>query len=188
MNHLVQQGVLDLGPRMAGDVPPADRDLQRASRPDVHAQLPQPRPHASREPDREAAEHAAEMLQVESLPRQLETVQQHQVAGPGAFAPELRRRCGRMPLGGKGEQLALRQTAHGAWQPWIEKTDDRLQDGIGGVGVAAVQTQHPARPQAHHDGSIGMGDDPCDTVKAQPTQAAVQPIRRAVGERVRHSP
>jgi hypothetical protein len=188
MNHLVQQCVLHFGPGVAEDVPPADRDLQWMAGPDIHAQLAEPGPHAPREPDRQSAQRAAEVLEVESLVRLPEPVQQHQIAGPGPLAPKLRRGRRRMLLRGKAEELALRKAAHGPRQPRVEKSDDGLKDWVGRVGVATVQAQHPPGAEAHHDDPIGVGDDPRDAVQAEQAQSGTQAIGRVIGQLVAHSP
>jgi hypothetical protein len=48
VHHLMQHGVLDLGPRMSCQVPAANGDLQRPAGPDLHRQLTQPGAHAVR--------------------------------------------------------------------------------------------------------------------------------------------
>ena len=87
MHHLVQQGVLHLGPGVAGDVATADGDLHRSPGSDLHAQLAEPRPHPAREPDRQAPERSAEMLAVEPLVSLAQAVEQQQVARTGTLAP-----------------------------------------------------------------------------------------------------
>jgi hypothetical protein len=47
MHHLMQHGVLDLGPRVPDDVTPADDDIQWAPRSDFHRELSQPGAHAA---------------------------------------------------------------------------------------------------------------------------------------------
>ncbi len=53
--HLMQQGVLDLGPGVPRDVTPADGNAEGAAGPDLHRELAQPGAHAAREPDRDLA-------------------------------------------------------------------------------------------------------------------------------------
>jgi hypothetical protein len=67
VDHLVQHGVLDLGPRMAEDVAAADGDLGGTAGPEVHGELTQPGPHPAGQPDRNGAKQRAEMLPVEPL-------------------------------------------------------------------------------------------------------------------------
>ena len=52
VHHLVEERVLDFGPRMPCDVASADGDLDRLPGPDVHAQLTEPAAHPAGEPDR----------------------------------------------------------------------------------------------------------------------------------------
>jgi hypothetical protein len=87
MHHLVQQGVLHLGPGVARDVATADGDLQRRPGPDIHAQLTEPSPHPAGETDRQIPERSAEVLGVEAVVGLAQAVEQHQVAGARPVAP-----------------------------------------------------------------------------------------------------
>src|SRR5947207_13238628 len=51
VHHLVQHGVLDLGPRMAENVAAADGDLGGPAGPEIHRQLAQPGAHPAGPPD-----------------------------------------------------------------------------------------------------------------------------------------
>ena len=51
MDHLVQQGVLHLGPRVPCEMAPADGDAKRAAGADLHCQLSQAGAHPAREPN-----------------------------------------------------------------------------------------------------------------------------------------
>jgi hypothetical protein len=87
VHHLVQQGMLDLGPRVPGDMAAADRDFQRPAGVKVNAQLTEPAAHSTREPDREAPEYSAEVLAVEPLVSLAEAVEQQQVAWSRPLRP-----------------------------------------------------------------------------------------------------
>jgi hypothetical protein len=75
VHHLVQQRVLDLSPRVPGDVPPAEADLCRTTGLEVHRELAQTALHPTREPDRNFSEGSAEVLTVELAMERLEPVQ-----------------------------------------------------------------------------------------------------------------
>jgi hypothetical protein len=83
----MQQGMLDLCPRVPGDMAAADRDLHRPAGSKVNAQLTQPGTHPSGEPDGYASQQPLEVLPVESLVGPPETVEKEQVAGTWALAP-----------------------------------------------------------------------------------------------------
>ena len=81
-------------PRTSGwrsDVAAADGDLGRPAGAEIHRQLAEPGAHPARQPDRDGAERAAEVLDVEPLVERREALQQREVAGPRP----LRRRAGR---------------------------------------------------------------------------------------------
>ena len=86
VHHLVQHRVLDFGPRVPGQVPAADRDLQRLTRPNLHGQLTQSGPHPARKADRNLAESSPEMLRVQPLVKLGEPVQENEVARASALA------------------------------------------------------------------------------------------------------
>jgi hypothetical protein len=62
VHHFVQHRVLDLGPGMPGQVPPADCDLQRLAGPNLNRQLTQPGPHAAGQPDWDLPQRSSEVF------------------------------------------------------------------------------------------------------------------------------
>jgi hypothetical protein len=177
MHHLVQQGVLYLGPGMAGDVPAADGDLQRLSGSGVHAQLPQPCSHAAREPDGHSPEGAVEVLAVEPLVGLAQAVKQEQIARARPLAPRRPWTSRGMPLHRKVEELALRHSPHRPRHAWVEESDDGPEDPVRRVGIASMQSQYSSGAEAYHDDPIGVGDDSGDAAKAELAQAGGQGIR-----------
>ena len=82
-----------------------------------------------------------------------------------------------MPLHRKIDELALSHAALRPWQAGVEEPDDGLEDLVRRMGIPSMQPQHPARAEADHDDSIGVGDDSGDAAKAEPAQARGQGIR-----------
>ena len=80
VHHLVQHGVLDLRPRMTGQVPPADCDLQRLAGPDIHRQLAEPGAHAAGQPERDLAKRSDEIPGIQLMMKSDQPVQQEHVA------------------------------------------------------------------------------------------------------------
>ena len=81
MHHLVQHGMLDLEPRVASDVTPADSDLQRTTRPNVHRHLAQAGAHTAGEPDGDLTQRTAEVLRIQVVMQARESVQEGQITG-----------------------------------------------------------------------------------------------------------
>jgi hypothetical protein len=177
VHHLMQQGVLHLGPGVAGDVATTDGDLDRPPGPELNAQLAESRPHPAREPERQTPEDSAEMLGVEPLVGLAQAVEQPQVARTRTLAPLRPWRSRRMPLHRKIDELTLSHAPLRPWQAGVEEPDDGLEDPVRRVGIPSMQPQHPARTEAYHDDPIGVGDDSGDAAKAQQAQAGGQGIR-----------
>ena len=113
VHHLVQHGVLHLGPRMAQQVAAADRDLERPAGVEVDGQLAEPGAHPAGETDRDGPERAAEVGGVELLVERDQPVEPDEVAGPRTLAPDGTRRRRRVQLDGKAQEDALGAAARG---------------------------------------------------------------------------
>jgi len=119
VHHLVQHGMLDLGPCVPRDVTPADGDIEWAAGPDLNRELTQAGAHAAGEPDRDLAQGPAEVLRVQSLVKAGEPVQQDQITGASPL-PRTRLRPGwGVLLHREMEKLALGRAAEGTRNPAV---------------------------------------------------------------------
>jgi hypothetical protein len=108
MHHLVQHGVLDLGPWVPSDVPPAYAQLERPAGADVHRELPQPGTHAARKPDPDLLEGTVEVPGVELTVYCFQPVEHQHVTRPAPLLP-LRSGLGwRIGMHRELEELPLR--------------------------------------------------------------------------------
>ena len=142
MDHLVQHRMLHFRPGMAGEMAAADGDLDRPSGSEIHAQLAQPGPHPSRDPEGKHAEGAAEVLVVESLMELLESVQKEQVARLGPVAARRHLVCRRVFLHRKRQELSLGESSKRTRDSGIQKANDGPQDPVGSRRIAAVNRTH----------------------------------------------
>ena len=110
VHHLVQHRVLDLGPRVSGEVPAADRDLQRLAGANLHCQLTQPGAHAAGQPDRDLAQCSAEMLGIQLMMKSCQPVQEEHVARVRLLFGAGSGPLGRVRFHGKRQELPLRST------------------------------------------------------------------------------
>jgi hypothetical protein len=106
------------------------------------------------------------VLQIQLTMERLETMEQTHVARPRWLLPAGPRWRRRMFLHGKLEKLALSHTAEDSGNPGIKKPDNRFQNGIRSVRVAAMNPQNPP-VQAEHDGAVRVGDDSIDIAQPQ---------------------
>jgi hypothetical protein len=106
VHHLVQHGVLHLGPRVPGHVPPAQGDLERVPVPEIDAELPQAAPHPPRKANGYIAQDAAEVRRVEPVMKLAQTMEHQKVSRPGVLAPD-GAGCGYVLLHRKVEKFPL---------------------------------------------------------------------------------
>ena len=142
VDHLVQHGVLDLAPRVVGEVSAAQRNLDRLPGAEVDAHLTQAGAHAAREPDRDLAEPAAEVLPVELLVQLPEPVEERQVAGVGPLGRALPG-SGRVQLDRKREENQLGPSSIDPRGAGVQEADDGGEHPIGREHVALVQPEQP---------------------------------------------
>jgi hypothetical protein len=164
--HLVQQGVLHLGPCVPCDVTSADRDIERSAGPDLDGQLTQPGAHAAGEPDRDLAQRPTEVLRVQSLMKAGEPVQQDQITRASSL-PRARPRPGwRVRLNRKRQELALGRPAEHPRHSRIQEPDNRLEHAIRSKGIASVNPENTLTEAEHH-GAVSMGKDPVDLLETE---------------------
>jgi hypothetical protein len=171
VHHLVQHGVLDFRPVVTRQMAPAERDLDRPPALQVHGQFTEPDPHTAGDPDRNVAKRTTEVAAIQLLVEPAKTVQQPEIAGPGAIRLDRAVRRRRELLDRERQKLPLGGAPRGLRQTGIEKTDDRGQDIVGGERIPAVEPEHVPGPDAHHDGAIGVGDDAGEVAEAQGAEA-----------------
>jgi len=168
--HLVQQGVLDLGPCVPRDVTPADGDIEWAAGPDLNRELTQAGTHAAGEPDRDLAQGPAEVLRVQSLVKAGEPVQQDQITGASPLARAGPRPGWGVRLHRKRQELALGRAAEHPRDSRIQEPDNRLEDTIRGKGIAPVNSENTLI-ETEHDSAVGVGNHSSDVAEAENGQA-----------------
>jgi hypothetical protein len=159
--HLVQQGVLDLGPCMPRDVAPADGDIEWAAGPDFHCELAKAAAHAAREPDRDLAQNATEVLRVELPMQALQPVEQPDISRPGALSPLGLRPGRRILMDRKRQELLLGPPAQRPGHPRVQEPDDGLEHTIGGKRIPLVNSENTSIEAEQYD-SVGMSKDLVD--------------------------
>jgi len=149
--------VLDLGPGVPGDVPPAQAQLEWPAAPDVHGELAQPAPHPAGESDLDLSECSAEVPNVELSMQCFQPVKESEIAGTRALlaSPPLVRRIG---VNRELEKRAFGLATEWTRNPRIEESYDRLQHVIRRKSIAPVDPEHPAI-QGQHDGPVGVGQN-----------------------------
>jgi hypothetical protein len=182
VHHFVQHRMLDFRPVVTRQMAPAERDLDRPPALQVHRQLTEPDPHATGDPDRNVAQRTIEVAGIQLLVEPAKTVQQPEIAGPGAIRLNRAVRRPRELLDREGQKLPLGGAALGPRQTGIQKTDDRGQDIVGGERIPAVEPEDVSGPDAYHDGAIGVGDDMGEVAEAEAVQAVGQAGRRTDGQ------
>jgi hypothetical protein len=168
--HLVQQGMLDLGPCMPRDVTPADGDIEWASGPDVNGELTQAGAHAAREPDRDLAQGRAEVLRVQLPMKAGEPVQEDQIPGASPLPRARPRPRWGVQLHRKRQELAFGCSAARPRNPRVEEPDNGFQHTIGGISVAPVNPEN-ALIEAEHHRTVGVGDNSLYLPQAEHGQA-----------------
>ena len=164
MHHLVQHRLLDLGPGMPGEMPPAQPDLERIAGLQIDGELPQAGAHPAGQPNGNLAQRSAEVPRVKIAMQGLQPVQQRHVAWAGALRP-LRSRPGRGVLVyRKRQKLPLRQASQGTGHPRIQEAHDGAQHAVWGECVAAMYPEH-LTVQAEHNCAVGVYHDPIDAIQ-----------------------
>lgn len=107
MHHLVEHRVLDFGPGVPREVPPAHGDLEGLAGAEIHTHLAEPAPHPAGDADGYLAEGAAEVLGVEALVELSQTVEQEEISRSGSLAPGGQRPGRRVLIHGKRQKLPL---------------------------------------------------------------------------------
>lgn len=159
--HLMQQGVLDLGPRVSRDVTPADGDTQWAAGPDLHRELTQAGAHSAGEPDLDLPQRPAEMLLVELVMERLEPVKQEHVARARTLAAAVTRPGRRIRMHRERQELALRGATKPSRNSGIQKPNHCLQHAIRSEGVAPMYAED-ALAEAQHHRLVRVGEDVLD--------------------------
>jgi hypothetical protein len=165
VHHLVQQGVLDLGPAVPRNVPPADRKLDWAAGLDVHRKLAQAAAHSGGESDPDFVEQPAEVPEVEVAMKRLQPVEQEQVTGAGTLPAGGPLRRGVL-LDRKPKELPLSGPSKRPRNPGIEEPNNRLKHAIRSGRVAPMHSEHPPLKTEHHR-TIGMGHDPINVSQTE---------------------
>jgi hypothetical protein len=175
VHHLVQQGVLDLGPWVPRDVTPTDGDIERAAGLDLDRELAQTGAHAARKPDRDLVQGPAEVLGVKSLVKAGESVQEDQIARAGPL-PRAGPRPGRgVLLYRKRQELALGRPPEYPGDSRIQEPDNRLEDTIRGKGIASMNAEN-APVEAEHHRSVGMSLNVFDVPEAESLQSGWEAV------------
>lgn len=175
MHHLVEHGVLDLGPWMTNQVPPADGDLQWPPRPDVYRHLAQPGTHPGRKPDGNLPQRSAEMSLVQAAVQSLQPVKMGDICGQGTRWPRSRWRMG---FDREPQEFALGGAAQQARNSRVQESNDGAQHAVRCMRVAAVNSQNPAM-KAEHDGAVRVRDDSFEVLNPE----SVQSLRKMVLDR-----
>ncbi len=188
--HLMQQGVLDLGPCVPRDVTPADGNIECAAGPDLHRELPQAGAHAAREPDRDLAQGPAKVLSVQPLVKTGEPVQEDQVPGASPLARERPRPGWGIRLNRKRQKLTFGCSPQHSRNSRIQESDNRREHSVRSRGVSLMDPQDSPIGDAEHDGSVGMGNHSSHVSEAEHGQAIPEqqvqwptrcPVRSAQG-------
>ncbi len=169
--HLMQQGVLDLGPCVPRDVTPADGNVECAAGPDLHRELAEAGAHAAREPDRDLAQGPAKVLSVQPLVKTGEPVQEDQVPGASPLARERPRPGWGMRLYRERQKLTFGCSPQHSGNSRIQESDNRREYSVRSRGVSLVDPQDSPTGDAEHDRSVGMGNHASDVSEAEHSEA-----------------
>ena len=167
MYHLVQHGMLDLGPCVAGDMPAAQRDLGSHSGPAVDRELSQAPLHSTGEPNRDFGKQTTEVTLVQRAVQGLEPVNQPQVARPRPLLPQPQLRRRYVGVNREIEELSFCSPPQCTGYARIQKPDDGLQDVIWREAVPSMDTKG-APAEAEHHGLIRMGQYPLNISETEP--------------------
>jgi hypothetical protein len=158
VHHLMQQGVLDLGPRVPIEVSPAHTDFFCPASHKVHRELAQAALHPAGDPNRDLAQDSAEMLGVQLAMQLLQSMEQPQVSRTSSFPTNRPVRGRSIGLNREVEKLPLRGASERSGNPRIQKPNHSLQHAIGRERVAPVDPENPPA-QAQHHCLICVGED-----------------------------
>jgi hypothetical protein len=86
VHHLVEHGLLDLGPAIL-EMFPADGDFIHFAGLEIDGELAQPSAHPARKSEGNLPEQSTEVLPVESRVGSRQFIQNAEIAGPGPFPP-----------------------------------------------------------------------------------------------------
>ncbi len=166
VDHLMQQRVLNLAPRVPRDVAAADGNTEWTSGSDLHRELTEAGAHAARYPDRNLPQRPTEVLEVE-LPVQAHQSEKHRnITRPRAFSAFGSGARWRMLLNWKREELTLGPEAQRPRHPGVQELDDGLQHSIRRKSIAPVNPENPLIEAEHHR-SVGVGLNLFDVTKAK---------------------
>lgn len=184
VNHLMQQRVLDLGPPVTPNVPPADGDLAgRATA--ARGELTETLAHAARKPECDRAEGAIEVAVVERSVEPFEMGEDGEVLR--VRSPGWQRRWSD-GLDGERDDLAQRRSAQGPGCSGTNVAHDGLEDSIGSEGEPFVDAQHPSGRYREHDPPIAMGHHPLDPTQPECPEAVLDLLGPPRSSLSRHAP
>jgi hypothetical protein len=158
MHHLVQEGVLHLRPIMPQEMPPADSNFPRLTSVPVGGKLAQPALHPAGQANRDIAEGATEMTDIEGSVQFSQPIQQCHVSGAGALNPRALTRCD-IGRDWKSQEFTLGLPSAAPRDARIEELNDGSQHLIRSKSVSPVETQC-ASTQTQHHRRVGVGLNP----------------------------
>jgi hypothetical protein len=159
VHHLVQHGVLDLGPWVPGDVTSTQCDVDWPAGLDVDRELAQPSLHPRREPNLDLAEGTAEVMHVQVLVKAGEPVQQGQITRAGELQSFRSWPGRRVLVHRKCQKFLLGQPTERPRNPWVEEPDNGAEHSVRRIRVTEMQPEYSPGTQTQHHTSIGMGDE-----------------------------
>ena len=177
VNHFMQHGVLNLGPRMPVDVSPADPDLGWPSSFGIDRKLSEPASHPPRQPDRDLAQSSTELPKIELAVESLQPMQQGHVSRSGSLSPRRPLNYRHVRCYGELEELAFCRAPEDPRYPRIQKPNHCSQHIIRSEAIPPVDPENPPIETQHY-GPVGMSYDSFDIPEAQP----LQPLGKAVLE------